>query len=126
MFKKIIALAAVLMLTGFAAAAFASEAAEGAAGAAAKVAAPHSVSYFAFTVIAVGIGLGIAAAGCGVGQGIAISRAVEGISRQPEATQKIQLNLLIGLAIIESLVLYTLFIGIILLYANPFTSLFLQ
>ncbi len=121
--RSIFGLLALLAACLGAAAAFASEPA--AAGAAVQ-AAPHAVGYFTGTVLAVGLGLGIAASGCGVGMGIAVSRAVEGISRQPEATPKIQLNLILGMAFIESLVLYTLFIGIILLFANPFTKLFMQ
>ncbi|OGS27712.1 MAG: ATP synthase F0 subunit C [Elusimicrobia bacterium RIFOXYB2_FULL_48_7] len=73
-----------------------------------------------------GIGLAFAAAFCGLAQGMAVSKAVEGISRQPEATPQIQLAMMIGLAFIESLVLYTLFIGIILLFVNPFMKYFVQ
>ena len=45
------------------------------------------------------IGAGIAAftgVGAGIGMGIAVSKAVEAIARQPEATSKIQRVLLIG------------------------------
>ena len=87
----------------------------------AVVSAPPGVAaFFSSTAFGVILGLGIAAGGCGIGMGIAVSRALEGIARQPEAAPKIQLNLFIGAALIESLVLYTLFIGIVLLYANPF------
>jgi len=98
----------------------------GAAFAADPAAAQSAVSaagvsaFFSSTAFGVILGLGIAAGGCGIGMGIAVSRALEGIARQPEAAPKIQLNLFIGAALIESLVLYTLFIGIVLLYANPF------
>lgn len=78
--------------------------------------------YFSSTVIATLIGLGLAAGLCGIGQGLAVYGALSGISRQPEATPKIQLNMIIGLAFIESLVLYTLFIAIVLLFVNPFTK----
>ena len=83
-------------------------------------------TFFSSTAFGVIVGLGIAAGGCGVGMGIAVSRALEGIARQPEATAKIQLNMFIGAALIESLVLYTLFIGIVLLYANPFAKYFVK
>jgi F-type H+-transporting ATPase subunit c len=90
------------------------------AAAAAGAASSAAAVYFDSIVIATMIGLGIAAGLCGVGQGLAVSGGLQGIARQPEATSKIQLNMIIGLAFIESLVLYTLFIGIILLYVNPF------
>ncbi|MFA5859897.1 MAG: ATP synthase F0 subunit C [Elusimicrobiota bacterium] len=86
---------------------------------------PAVVPYFAATVIAAAFGLAIAAAVCGIGQGMATARAVEGIARQPEAQNQIQLAMMIGLAFIESLVLYCLFIAIILLFANPFAKLFM-
>jgi F-type H+-transporting ATPase subunit c len=96
------------------------------AAAAAQVAQPQSVNYFIWSVVVAGLGLAIAAAACGIAQSIAIARSVEGIARQPEAAPKIQLAMMSGLAFIESLVLYILFIGIILLFVNPFAKYFVQ
>jgi F-type H+-transporting ATPase subunit c len=107
----------MMVVLGSSVALFAAEAPEAAQ---AAVAAPSVAGFFGYAVIAIMIGLGIAAGFCGVGQGIAVNGALNGIARQPEATGKIQLNLIIGLAFIESLVLYTLFIGIVLLFVNPF------
>lgn len=59
-------------------------------------------------------------------QMFAIRKALEGMARQPEAGGQLQLSMIIGLAFIESLVLYVLFISIILLFANPFTKYFIQ
>jgi F-type H+-transporting ATPase subunit c len=78
------------------------------------------INFFSNTAFACVIGLGIAAFGCAIAQGIAISKAAEGVSRQPDATGKIQTLLLIGLAFIESVVIYVLVVVLILLYANPF------
>jgi F-type H+-transporting ATPase subunit c len=72
------------------------------------------------SVLAGAIGLAIAAMGGAVGQGFAVGKAVEGISRQPEARGPIMSALIIGLAFIESLTLYMLLITIILLFVNPF------
>jgi F-type H+-transporting ATPase subunit c len=79
-----------------------------------------TAQFFTFTALACVLGLGLAATGCALGQGIAISKALEGISRQPEASGKIQTVLLIGLAFIESVVIYVLVVVLILLFANPF------
>jgi len=79
-----------------------------------------SVGFFTDNVRSVCLLLGVAAGMCGIGMGIAIANAMTAISRQPEAAQKIQLNMMIGLAFIESLVLYSLFLVIIVLFANPF------
>lgn len=64
--------------------------------------------------LAIGIGLPIGVIGAGVGQGIATGYAVQGIARQPEAAGRIQLVMIIGLAFIESLVIYSLVIAFLL------------
>jgi F-type H+-transporting ATPase subunit c len=73
-----------------------------------------------FTVVAAGIGMALAAGLCGLGQARAIAAALDGIARQPGAAARIQTAMIIGLALIESLAIYTLVIAIILLFANPF------
>ena len=73
-----------------------------------------------FAVIAAGIGMAVAAGLCGLGQGRAIASAVDAMGRQPGAAARIQTAMIIGLALIESLAIYTLVIAIILLFANPF------
>src|SRR5215831_290837 len=60
--------------------------------------------------IAGAFGMAIASGLCGLAQGKAISSAVEGMARNPGAAKAIQLAMLIGLAFIESLALYTLLI----------------
>ncbi len=55
--------------------------------------------------------LGIAAAAGAIGQGRAIAAAVEGIARNPSAAGPIRLAMIIGLALIESLVIYALIIA---------------
>jgi F-type H+-transporting ATPase subunit c len=74
-----------------------------------------------FTVVAAGIGMALAAGLCGLGQARAIAAALEGMARQPGAAARIQTAMIIGLALIESLAIYTLVIAIILLFANPFS-----
>ena len=90
---------------------------------AAEVAAAPDAGKFAFfgTVAAASaIGIGIAALGTGIGMGLGIGRAVEGIARNPEASGKIMTTMIVGLALIESLAIYTLVVVLILLYAKPF------
>lgn len=70
-------------------------------------------------VLAAGFGIALAAVGTGLAQGIAIKGAVEGTARNPEASGKITVTMLIGLAMIESLCIYTLVVVLILLYAYP-------
>ena len=60
-----------------------------------------------YAPLAVGIGMGIAAGLCGLGQGRATASAAEALARNPGARPGIQLFLFIGLAFIESRVLFT-------------------
>jgi F-type H+-transporting ATPase subunit c len=76
-------------------------------------------SFFSYAVMAAGFGIGIAAFGTGIGQGMAVKSSVEGIARNPEASGKITVTMLIGLAMIESLCIYALVVALIILYAYP-------
>jgi len=105
---------AVLMLTS-AGSLLASEGTGAVAGAA---------GYFSATVLAAGIGVGLAAAGCGLGMGLLIAAALQGMARQPEMQGQLRAVMLIGFALIEAQVLYTLFIAMLLLFANPFQAMF--
>jgi F-type H+-transporting ATPase subunit c len=58
--------------------------------------------------IGAGIGMALAAGLCGLGQGRAAGSAVEALARNPGARAGIQLLLVLGLAFIESLTLFTL------------------
>ena len=55
----------------------------------------------------INLALGIAAAGCGLGQGRAVASAAEGIARNPGTAGAIRTLAFIGLAFMESLVLFT-------------------
>lgn len=61
-----------------------------------------------------GLAIGLAAFGGGLGQGRAAAAALEGIARNPGAAAKIQTPMIIGLALIESLVIYALVIAFML------------
>jgi F-type H+-transporting ATPase subunit c len=61
--------------------------------------------------LAAGLGLGIAAFGGAMAQGKAAAAALEGIARNPGASGKIFTPLILGLALIESLVIYSLVIS---------------
>ncbi len=67
-------------------------------------------------ILAIGFGLPIAVLGGAAAQGRAASAALDGIARQPEAAGKIQVAMIIALALIESLVIYALLISLILLF----------
>ncbi len=56
--------------------------------------------------LAAAIAIGLAVFGGTMGQGRAVVAALEGISRNPGAAPRIQLPMILGLALIESLVLF--------------------
>jgi F-type H+-transporting ATPase subunit c len=64
-------------------------------------------------------GMGFAAGLCGIGQGLGLKGACEGTARNPEASGKIQVMLILGLAFIESLAIYALVVNLILLFVKP-------
>ena len=55
-------------------------------------------------------------------QGRAVSAAVEAIARNPSAAGDIRGNLMLGLVLIESLVIYVLLISLILFFLKPFSG----
>jgi F-type H+-transporting ATPase subunit c len=65
--------------------------------------------------IGIGIGLALAAGLCGLGQGKATASAVEALARNPGARPGIFTFLILGLAFIESLTLFTLVIIFIMI-----------
>ncbi len=56
------------------------------------------------------IGMAIASGLCGLGQGKAVASAAEAVARNPGARAGIQTLLVLGLAFIESLAIFTLLI----------------
>jgi F-type H+-transporting ATPase subunit c len=58
--------------------------------------------------IGAGLGMGLAAGMCGLGEGKAVGSAVEALARNPGARAGIFTFLVLGLALIESLTLFTL------------------
>jgi len=65
----------------------------------------NKFSVKSWAAIGAGIAIGLAALGGALGQGRAAAAALEGISRNPGAAARIQTPMILGLALIESLVL---------------------
>ena len=103
--SKKISLAAVsaLFVTFFVTSAFAQDAA--------KAAETNKNDISVAAAIAAGFAIGVGVLGGALGQGRAVSSALEGISRNPGAAPKIQTPMILGLALIESLVLFALVIA---------------
>jgi len=97
--KTLMLILAALAMMMFAIPAFAQPATE-AAGASAS----------GYKYIAAGIGFAIAVFGGAIGQSRVAAAACEGAARNPGASGKIQVMMILGLALIESLVLFALLV----------------
>ncbi len=66
-----------------------------------------------YTSLGAALAIGVAAFGGALGQGKTAAAALEGIGRNPSAQNKIFVPMIIGLALIESLVLYAFVIAFV-------------
>jgi F-type H+-transporting ATPase subunit c len=72
------------------------------------------------SIITGGFAMAIASAVAALAQSRAIVAALDGIARQPNAAPRIQVAMIIGLALIESLAIYVLLISLIVFFVKPF------
>lgn len=108
--RSVLTLTLVLVGLGALAPVYAQEAAPAAANA----------ELIRWSIITAGFALAIAAAFGAMSQARGLSAAVEGIARNPSAANDIRGNLILGLVLIESLVIYVLLISLILFFVKPF------
>ena len=104
MSKKYLSLATALVATFSSGAAFAQE----------QGAAASATGGSAMAALGAGLAIGLAVLGGGLGQGRTAAAALEGISRNPGASSRIQTPMIIGLALIESLVLLAFVVAFLL------------
>lgn len=57
-------------------------------------------------------------------EGKAVQKALEGITRQPDAAGDLRTTLLISMALLETTAIYSLLVILILLFANPLLDRF--
>ena len=65
--------------------------------------------------LSAGLAIGLAAFGGSLGQGRAAGTALDGIARNPGAYNRLFTPMILGLALIESLVIYALIISVLLI-----------
>ena len=68
--------------------------------------------------IGAGLCMGIGAIGPAIGEGNAVSKALEGMARQPEAAGNLRTNMVLGCAITETTGIYSLLISFLILFAT--------
>jgi len=76
------------------------------------------------TILASSIGIVIGAIVPAVMEGIAVQKALEGMTRQPDAANDLRTTLLISMALLESTAIYVLLVVLVLLFANPLLDRF--
>ena len=108
--RSVLITALVLMTLGFVSPVYAQESA----------ATSNAGLVIQWSIATAGFALAIAAGLGALGQGKAVAAAVEAIARNPSASGDIRANLLLGLVLIESLVIYVLLISLIVLFLKPF------
>ena len=64
--------------------------------------------------LAMAIALGVGAVGPALGIGMIASKAMEAIGRNPDASGKIQTNMILGLAFAEAIAIYALVVALII------------
>lgn len=65
-------------------------------------------------LIAMALAVGFGAIGPGLGMGILVGKALEAIGRNPEATSKIQTNMILGIAFTEAIMIFALVVALII------------
>ena len=61
--------------------------------------------------------MGIGSIGPALGEGNAVSKALEGMARQPESASNLRTNMILGCAITETTGIYSLLISFLILFA---------
>ncbi len=105
MFKKTLALFAAALTTLVSTQAFA---------AGVEAASANEFDMKSMLALGAALAIGLGALGGTLGQGRAAAAALEGISRNPGAASRIQTPMILGLALIESLVLFSFVVAFLL------------
>ena len=67
--------------------------------------------------IGAGLCMGLGAIGPAQGEGNAVGHALEGMARQPETTNTLRTNMILGCAITETTGIYSLLMAFLILFA---------
>jgi F-type H+-transporting ATPase subunit c len=76
------------------------------------------------TILVSGIGMILGAILPAVVEGRAVLKALEGMTRQPEAAGDIRNTLVIAMALLETTAIYVLLVIFVLIFANPLLDRF--
>lgn len=73
-----------------------------------------------YGLIALAAAIAIFSSGCSsIGEGLLVSKAIEGMARNPEASDKLRSSMIIGTALVETCGIYALLVAILLIFVFP-------
>ncbi len=76
------------------------------------------------TIVVSGVGILLGTITPAIVEGRAVLKALEGMTRQPEAANDLRTTLIISMALLESTAIYVLLVCLILIFANPLLERF--
>ncbi len=74
----------------------------------------------AVSILTAGLATSVGCIAPALGEGRAVSTALTALAQQPDASATITRTLFVGLAMIESMAIYSFVVSMILIFANPF------
>ena len=72
------------------------------------------------SIVTAGLTIAIGGIGPALGEGRSVSTALSSLAQQPDAAATITRTLFVGLAMIESIAIYSFVVSMIIIFANPF------
>ena len=78
------------------------------------------------SIITAGLTITIGSIAPALGEGKALAQALTAIAQQPDEAKNITRTLFVGMALVESTAIYCFVITLILIFANPFWSYFVE
>lgn len=77
------------------------------------------------SIITAGFTIAIGGMMPSIAEGRAVAKALDAIAQQPDASSTITRTLFVGLAMIETTLIYCFVVSMILIFANPFWNHFI-
>ena len=78
------------------------------------------------SIVTGGLTIMIGSIGPALGEGRAVAQALAAIAQQPDESGTITRTLFVGLAMVESTAIYCFVVSMIVIFANPFWTYFIQ
>jgi F-type H+-transporting ATPase subunit c len=72
------------------------------------------------SIVTAGLTIGVGCIAPALGEGRSVATALSALAQQPDASATITRTLFVGLAMIESMAIYSFVVSMILVFANPF------